>query len=90
MSVATRGQECAPRPDYAMQLVFERLPLEEQVFTVSALGRARWCWGEQPLHQLLERCRQLEGSPWRDYPRYSLRRSAHAVPLWLGQQRGQR
>ena len=90
MSATTHAQEHAARlqgqqqqqlPSDAVQLVFERLPLGEQVFTVSALSRA-WRQRAQPKQrELREQSRQLEG--W--YPgqfRYS---RAHPVPLWLGQ-----
>ena len=85
MSVATRGQECAPRPDYAMQLVFERLPQEEQVFTVSALSRD-WRRRAQPEQlRLQERRRQLESQRQQYWHAQQYRYSAHAVPLWLVQ-----
>ena len=71
-------------PDDALQLVFDRLPLGEQVFTVSAVSRA-WRRRAQPKQQQLkERRRQLEEEGYELYAHYS-DYSAYAVPLWLGQ-----
>ena len=86
MLTTTRAQERAARlhvqgrqqlPDDALQLVFDCLPLGEQLFTVSALSRA-WRRQAQPKQrELQERRRQLEeGSGFG---------SAYAVPLWLGE-----
>ena len=94
----TRAEDCAARLqrqhqqpqllDDALQLVFERLPLEEQVFTVGALIRA-WRRRAQPQQlQLQERRRRLElaGSmAYRRQPPYCRLSSVYTVPLWLCQ-----
>ena len=86
----TRAQERAARlqglqqqlPGDAVQLVFERLPLEEQVFTVSALSGAWRRWTQPKQIELRERRRQLETLRPQRYYGFLC---AYAVPLWLGQ-----
>ena len=86
MPAATHAQERAARvhvqgrqqrhlPDNAVQLVFERLPLGDQVFTVSVLSRAWWRWSQPQQQELQERRQQVQLEEDIDY----------TVPLWLGQ-----
>ena len=76
-------QQQQPLPDDALQAVFERLPLGEQAFTVSALSR-EWRRRARPRQLELQEWRQrLERDP-QGYRRFSYC-SAYTVPLWLGQ-----
>ena len=100
MAAAPHAHECAARlqvqgprqqqllPDDALQLVFDRLPLEEQVFAVGAVCRA-WRQRAQPrqleLHERRPQPLQHWEKPSRIWSPHHDYYGACAVPLWLAQ-----
>ena len=80
---AARVQGRQQLPDFALQLVFARLPLEDQVFTVSELGRVWRRWAQPKQLELQGQRQHLEEGSG-DY--YTSWVSAYAVPLWLVQE----